>query len=123
MLPVARAPDAALALAACVEPDRGHLALGFALGKVRFTGFGKGMLLATAHLAICVGIGVGVTWALSLHGEERTIVILMSILPSSTINILMSQDTDVDFEPLTIFVTCTNLWLLVSLPVALTVLF
>lgn len=99
------------------------LALGFALGRVRFTGFGKGMLLATCHLAICVGIGVGVAWALSLQGEERTIVILMSILPSSTINILMAQNTDIEHEPLTIFVTCTNLWLLVSLPIALTVLF
>ena len=98
------------------------LSLGFALAKVSLAGFGKGMLLATARLLICLCIGVGVAWALSLQGEERKLVILLSMLPSSTINILMGQEAEVDLEPLTIFVTCTNLWLIVSLPVALAVL-
>jgi len=98
------------------------LSLGFALSKVSFAGFGKGMLLATIHLGVCLGIGLGVAWALSLTGEERTLVILMSILPSATINILMGQEAGADLEPLTIFVTCTNLWLVVSLPIALVLL-
>jgi hypothetical protein len=98
------------------------LSLGFALAKVSLAGFGKGMLLATARLLICLCIGMGVSWVLSLQGEERKLVILLSMLPSSTINILMGQEAEVDLEPLTIFVTCTNFWLIVSLPVALAVL-
>jgi predicted permease len=98
------------------------LSLGFALAKVSLHGFARGMLLATIRLAVCVAIGIGVAWALSLQGQEKAIVILMSILPSSTVNILMGQEAGIDMEPVTIFITCTNLWLLVSLPVALALL-
>ena len=98
------------------------LSLGFALAKVHFAGFAKGMLLATVHLLFCLGIGLLVVWALSLTGEERTLVILMSILPSATINILMGEEAGADMEPLTIFVACTNFLLIASLPVALALL-
>ncbi len=98
------------------------LSLGFALAKVSLAGFGKGMLLATVHLIICACIGVGVAWVLPLQEEQRKLVILLSILPSATINILIGQEAGDDLEPLTIFVTCTNLWLVVSLPVAIAIL-
>lgn len=98
------------------------LSLGFALANVHLKGFGKGMLLATVHLAVCLGIGLGVSWALDLKGDARTLVILMSILPSSTINILMGREARADLERITIFVTCTNIWLIVTLPIALYIL-
>ena len=81
----------------------------------------------------CAGLGFalgrfGVAWdakpisPLVLQVAFPLLVILMSILPAATINILMGQEAGADLEPLTIFVTCTNLWLVVSLPIALVLL-
>jgi len=98
------------------------LALGFALSHVRFRGFSRGMILAVVHLAVSAVIGIGVAYLLNLHGEDKALLILMAILPSSTVNVIMGEKAGADMEPLTIFITCTNILMVLSLPLALWIL-
>ena len=96
------------------------LSLGFSLSQIRFSGFPKAMLLAGIRLAIFVGMSFCTVLLLGLEGESRAIVLLLSVLPASTINILMAnQANDVDMPPLTMMIMCTNLWMTVALPVAM----
>lgn len=98
------------------------LSLGFALAAIHFQGIGRSLLMTVVHLGICLAVGVAAVWLLGLEGQDRALVILLSIMPSSTINILMGREEGADVERLTIFVACSNLWLIVSLPVALVLL-
>ena len=96
------------------------LSLGFSLAQIRFNGFLKGMLFAGIRLTIFVGMSFCTVLLLGLEGESRAIVLLLSVLPASTINILMAdQAEDVDMPPLTMMIMCTNLWMTVALPIAM----
>ena len=96
------------------------LSLGFSLSQIRFNGFIKGMVLAAIRLTIFVGMSFCTVLLLGLEGESRAIVLLLSVLPASTINILMAnQAEDVDMPPLTMMIMCTNLWMTVALPIAM----
>jgi hypothetical protein len=93
--------------------------LGFALADVRFSGFWKGMLYSGIRLGMFIGVSVAIVLLLGLTGEVRTVVLLMSVLPASTISILMARQADCDMQPLTIMIACTNIWMAVALPIAI----
>ena len=96
------------------------LSLGFALAHIPFAGFFRGMVLSGIRLVIFVGMSFCVVLLLGFEGESRAIVLLMSVLPASTINILMANQTGkVDMPPLTIMVMCTNIWMAAALPIAM----
>ncbi|MCH2134062.1 MAG: AEC family transporter [Phycisphaerales bacterium] len=98
------------------------LSLGFSLAAIKVEKMALAFIMSTIHLVVCLGIGLTVAVLMDLQGDAFIIVILFSILPSSTINILMASEAGVDMPPLTIFVFCTNIWLVITLPVALVLL-
>jgi hypothetical protein len=93
--------------------------LGFSLANVKIERLPFNMLLSFVHLALCTGVGVATAFLMELKGEAFTVVVLLSILPSSTINLLMSRDSGADEGSMTVFVFSTNIFLVLSLPVAL----
>ncbi len=95
------------------------LSLGFALSEVKPKGFGKAMVYSGIRLAIFVGASYLATLILGLTGETRTIVLLLSVLPSSTINVIMARDASCDMDKITIYIFCTNIWMAGALPVAM----
>lgn len=96
------------------------LALGFALAEIKITGFARAMIFSGVRLGIFFGVSWLVVLILGFEGETRAIVLLMSVLPSSTINILMANQTGkIDMPPLTVTIMCTNIWMAAALPVAM----
>lgn len=95
------------------------LSLGFALAEVSPKGFGLAMLYSGIRLGIFVGASYLVTLILGLTGETRTIVLLLSVLPSSTINVIMARNAGCDMDKITIYIFCTNIWMAATLPVAM----
>ena len=95
------------------------LSLGFALSEVKPNGFGKAMLYSGLRLGLVVGASYLTTLILGLTGETRTIVLLLSVLPSSTINVIMARDAGCDMDKVTIYIFCTNIWMAAALPVAM----
>jgi predicted permease len=96
------------------------LALGFALAEIKITGFARAMIFSGVRLGIFFGVSWLVVLILGFEGETRAIVLLMSVLPASTINILMANQTGkIDMPPLTVTIMCTNIWMAAALPVAM----
>jgi hypothetical protein len=96
------------------------LALGFALAEIKITGFVRGMIFSGVRLGIFFGVSWLVVLILGFEGETRAIVLLMSVLPASTINILMANQTGkIDMPPLTVTIMCTNIWMAAALPIAM----
>lgn len=96
------------------------LALGFALAEIKITGFARAMIFSGVRLGIFFGVSWLVVLILGFEGETRAIVLLMSVLPASTINILMAKQTGkIDMPPLTVTIMCTNIWMAAALPVAM----
>ena len=96
------------------------LALGFALAEIKITGFARAMIFSGFRLGIFFGVSWLVVLILGFEGETRAIVLLMSVLPASTINILMANQTGkIDMPPLTVTIMCTNIWMAAALPVAM----
>ena len=96
------------------------LALGFALAEIKITGFARAMIFSGIRLGIFFGVSWLVVLILGFEGETRAIVLLMSVLPASTINILMANQTgNVDMPPLTVTIMCTNIWMAAALPIAM----
>ena len=83
------------------------LALGFALAEIKITGFARAMIFSGVRLGIFFGVSWLVVLILGFEGETRAIVLLMSVLPASTINILMANQTGkIDMPPLTVTTPC-----------------
>ena len=96
------------------------LSLGFALAQIKFTGLMRGMIFSGIRLVIFVGMSFCVVLLLGFEGESRAIVLLMSVLPASTITILMAnQNGEIDMPPLTIMIMGTNIWMAAALPIAM----
>ena len=95
------------------------LSLGFALADTTFSNMLRPMIGAGIRLAIFVGISYCVVLLLGLEGDSRKIVLLASVLPASTINIMMAKNCGCDNPDMTRFVFCTNIWMTAALPVAM----
>lgn len=95
------------------------LSLGFALADTKFTGMLRPLIGAGVRMAIFVGVNYCVAMLLGLEGDTRKIVLLVSVLPASTINIMMAKNCGCDDPDMTRFVFCTNIWMTVALPVAM----
>ena len=95
------------------------LSLGFALADTKFANMLRPMIGAGIRMAIFIGLNYCVVMLLGLEGDIRKIVLLASVLPASTINIMMAKNCDCDDPDMTRFVFCTNIWMTVALPVAM----
>ena len=99
------------------------LSLGFSLTKVNFTGFGKSILYSGIRALVIGGLSIAVAYSLGFQSTTSfTLVLLMGVLPSATINILMGMQADDDMQPITLFVFCSTLWTALLLPIAMVIL-
>ena len=96
--------------------------LGFSLAGIKITRFPKNLVLSAIHLTICLGIGISTALLMGLENDAFVVVVLLSMLPSSTINLLMGKESGADMPPMTMFIFCTNIWLVITLPIGLVLL-
>lgn len=96
--------------------------LGFSLAGITITKLPRNLLMSAIHLTCCLGVGISTALLMGLENDAFIVVVLLSMLPSSTINLLMGRESGADMQPMTMFVFCTNIWLVVTLPVGLVLL-
>ena len=99
------------------------LTLGFSLAEIKVTRLLPAFAYAFIHLLISGSVGIGIIYLIGLQGELRGVFLLLSFMPSATINLLLSRRAGVNDEGLAGFIFASTCFLLLSMPVVLIFLF
>jgi len=93
--------------------------LGVALARLRFGGTTRAIFMSAFRLALGIGAGYGVSWAMELEGTMRGVTILQSSMPVAVFNYLWALRYDNSPEEVAAMVLGSTVLAFLTLPLLL----